>query len=177
MIITNNEEAIKLKCEDVKEDEVGELISLLDRELEESERLGRPGIGLAAPQLGIAKKIAIVRLSKYNGPDINLINCRISKYYDPFVFKEEGCLSFPGRIESTNRFQEVYVEDNLSDIKSFVVSGLPAVVCQHEIDHWNQKVFYEYKIKEVKQKIGPNSPCICGKPVKYKKCCGKNIKG
>jgi peptide deformylase len=182
MIITNNEDALRVKCEDVLVDEVGELISTLEKELDYSNRVGRAGIGLAAPQIGIAKNIAIVRLGEFN---FNLINAKIKQAYHPSIFKDEGCLSFPGRVENTTRFQEILVENNFSTFPSFIATGLLAVVCQHELDHLNSKLFMDYAcvpLTNKKQKVGPNDPCKCGKtdPVtgkikKFKKCCGVKL--
>lgn len=171
MIITNNEEALRVKCEAVLPEEVAPLIEQLERELEHSNKMGRPGIGLAAPQIGIAKNIAIVRLgNEYN---INLVNCRISKQYDKLIFRGEGCLSFPGRIENTMRFQESYIVDNLVYPHSFIATGLVAIVCQHELDHLNNVLLPDIAIPKANKKVGPNDPCICGKNIKYKKCCGR----
>lgn len=168
MIIKNNEEAIRLKCSDVTEDEVGTLIQTLENELRLSEESGNPGIGLAAPQLGIAKKIAIVRIGNLS---INLVNCEIERYYDPFIFTEEGCLSFPGRSESTNRFREIVVKNNMVYPYKFTATDLVAVCAQHEIEHFNNKLFFENAIKKRIQQ--PNERCLCGSNLKYKKCCGK----
>lgn len=171
MIITNNEELLRVKCVDVTLDEVGHLVDILEKELENSERLGIPGIGLAAPQIGIAKNIAIVRFRDNN---INLVNCKLEKGYDSAIFKEEGCLSFPGRVEDTIRFQEVYITENLVYPHSFVATGLSAVVCQHELDHLNGTLFVDRlvpKVVSAKTKVSPNDPCICGSGKKYKKCC------
>jgi peptide deformylase len=168
MIIKNNEHAIRLFCQDVLPDEVGTLIDTLEKELEWSNLSGATGIGLAAPQLGIAKKIAIVRIGNLK---INLVNCNIEKLYDPFIFQQEGCLSFPGRIENTNRFQEVYIKNNLVYPYNFTVTGLIAVCCQHEIEHYNNKLFFENKVKIKNQ--APNERCLCNSGLKYKKCCGK----
>jgi peptide deformylase len=168
MIIKNNEEAIRLNCSDVNIDEVGLLISTLEKELELSNLSGNQGIGLAAPQLGIAKKAAIVRIDKVK---INLINCNIDKFYDPFIFKQEGCLSFPGRVENTHRFQEIVIKDNLVYPYNFTATGLIAVCCQHEIEHYNNKLFFENKVKVKTQ--SPNERCLCNSGLKYKKCCGK----
>lgn len=179
MIITNNEEALRVKCEDVLPNEVADLVLALEKELDYSNRFGRPGIGLAAPQIGIAKNIAIVRLGDFN---FNLVNAKIVKSYNPSIFREEGCLSFPGRLETTTRFQEVVIENNYSDFPSFIATGLIAVVCQHELDHLDSKLFIDhiYSVNSVKKnKVGPNDPCKCGKidPItkkikKFKKCCG-----
>jgi peptide deformylase len=170
MIIVNNEEALRIKCEDVLLDEVGPLVEQLEKELEYSERMGRPGIGLAAPQIGIAKNIAIVRLS--NDYKVNLVNCKMKSQYDKAIFRGEGCLSFPGRIEDTMRYQEIHVVDNLIHPKSFIVSGLMAIVCQHELDHLNSILLPDIAIPRVKKKVGPNDACMCGSGKKYKKCCG-----
>ena len=177
MIITNNEEALRVKCEDVLPEEVGSLIETLESELNNANRLGKGGIGLAAPQIGIAKNIAIVRLGKSQGLDLNLINCKIEQGYDPARFLQEGCLSFPGRLEDTIRFQEVYITNNLEYPNTFVATGLLAVVCQHEIDHLNSTLFMDRQVPKIvpvvnKIKIRPNEPCNCGSGKKYKKCCG-----
>jgi peptide deformylase len=178
MIITFNEEALRVKCEDVLPEEVGPLIATLEAELAAANRLGKGGVGLAAPQIGIAKNIAIVRLGKTHGLDLDLVNCKLEKGYDPTLFREEGCLSFPGRVEDTTRFQEVYITNNLVYPHNFVASGFVAVVCQHELDHLNSTLFMDRKVAKPapvvnKKKVGPNDPCICGSGKKYKKCCNK----
>lgn len=175
MIIKNNENLLRIKCDDVQPAEAGELITILENELEHANKLGAGGIGLAAPQIGIAKKIAIVRMGNIN---FNLINCKINQFYDPAIFRQEGCLSFPGRVEDTTRFQEIYVTNNLIYPYSFIATGLTAVVCQHEIDHFNSSLFMDKIIPVIqnpikKLKVGPNDPCICNSGKKYKKCCNK----
>lgn len=176
MIITNNEDLLRVNCEDVLPEEVGSLIETLERELDRSARLGNPGIGLAAPQIGIAKKAAIVRIS--NKININLINAKIIKGYDPKMFSSEGCLSFPGRVENTIRFQEVHVENKLIYPNKFIATGLLSVVCQHEIDHISGSLFFDHlapKLEPIVKniKIKPNDKCLCGSNIKYKKCCGR----
>ena len=177
MIIINDEAALRVKCEDVLPEEVGSLIATLESELAYANRLGKGGIGLAAPQIGIAKNIAIIRLGS-GGLNTDLVNCKISHAYDPAPFMQEGCLSFPGRLEDTIRFQEVHITNT---INSFVATGFFAVVCQHEIDHLNSTLFTDHlapkpqKLEPIinKLKVGPNDPCICGSSKKYKKCCKK----
>ena len=175
MIITNNEAALRVVCEPVLPDEVGPLVQALEKELEYGNKIGRSGIGLAAPQIGIAKSIAIIRLPKLS---LNLVNAKIQSGFDPAVFEDEGCLSFPGRVENTIRFQEVYITNNLLEPYSFVASGLVAVVCQHELDHLNSTLFMDRRLPKpappVKvTKVGPNEPCPCGSGKKYKKCHGR----
>lgn len=175
MIITNNEAALRVMCEPVTLEEVGSLIETLEKELEYANRLGKNGIGLAAPQIGIAKDIAIVRLPKVN---FNLVNAKLIQGYDPAIFTDEGCLSFPGRMENTMRFQEVHITNNLVEPYSFVATGFIAVVCQHELDHLNSTLFMDRSVPKPvpvvkKIRVGPNEPCTCGSGKKYKKCCGR----
>lgn len=172
MIIKNDEKLLRLKCEDVLINEVGPLIEQLEKELNYSAMIGDPGIGLAAPQIGIAKNIAIVRFEEFN---INLINCKIENHYDPIKFKGEGCLSFPDLIADTMRYQELYVVDNLIYPHRFIVAGLPAIVVAHELDHLKGVLLPDIAIKEQpKVKLGANEPCYCGSKVKFKRCHGKN---
>jgi len=173
MIITNNEKTLRLECQDVTLDEYYDLKNTLENELKYANKLGKNGIGLAAPQIGIAKKMAIIRLPEIK---IDLVNAKIIKKYDEFTFKDEGCLSFPGRLEDTKRFKEVHISENLVDPYNFIATDFLAVVCQHELDHLNSTLFFDHKIPKLKPivnniKIGPNDPCYCGSNKKYKKCC------
>lgn len=172
MIITNNEDALRVKCESVSSDEVSNLILQLESELDRANRLGRGGIGLAAPQIGINKKIAIVRMGNNN--NIDLVNCTIDKGFDSSIFRHEGCLSFPGRVEDTIRFQEIYVTNNLVYPHTFIATGLTSVVVQHELDHVNSVLFMDRVSSKpsLKKRIKPNDPCMCLSGKKYKKCCG-----
>jgi len=175
MIITNNEEALRVKCEDVLPHEVGSLIETLEKELDYSNKIGRSGIGLAAPQIGIAKNIAIIRIN--NNLNFNLINAKLKQGYNPSIFKDEGCLSFPGRVENTIRYQEVLIENNFSNYASFIATGLVAVVCQHELDHLNSVIFTDRLANTLvkKVKLKPNDICNCGSGKKYKKCCSGKL--
>lgn len=170
MIITD-EKLLRLPCEDVKPEEVGELRDLLERELKRSAEQGRPGIGLALPQCGIYKRMAIVRIN--NDLRADLINCRIEKQYDPFVFHDEGCLSMPDKTVDTIRYNEIYVVDNLTFPNSFIATGLTAVCIAHEVDHYNQVLCVDRAANKSKPKVRPNDPCPCGSGAKAKKCCHK----
>lgn len=173
MIIVNNEAALRIPCTDVLPEEIGELRAKLESELDNSARLGRPGIGLAAIQIGIPKNMAIVRTERNR---IDLVNCQIVKSYDKAIFEQEGCLSFPGRVENTWRYQEIVVANNMIWPENFVATDLLAVVIQHELDHMNNILLPDLAIvpqKTSKVKVRPNDLCPCNSKRKYKKCCGK----
>ena len=181
MIIKNNQNKIRLKCEKVLEHEVKDLVEKLESALDQSSLDGYPGVGLAAPQIGIAKSISIVRHGKYV---INLVNPIIEKVYDKILFKNEGCLSFPEMSEDTIRYNEVHIKNDYSN--DFVASGFLAVICQHEIDHLNETLFFDKKLPAnfkrliSSGRIKPDDNCPCGslnphtkKQNKFKKCCGE----
>lgn len=139
MILTdeNKVRELGLTSSEVSSGEVNDLRSILEFELNESAKNGIPGIGLACPQIGIAKKMAIIRIPGKKLFYADLINPIIIEKYDLALFKGEGCLSFPNLIGNTYRFQEIKVINNFLDKKAFIATGLPAVCIQHEIDHLN----------------------------------------
>jgi peptide deformylase len=147
-LIITDESQLRIVCEPVLLEEVDELRLHLEKELEQSAQLGRPGIGLACPQIGIAKKMAIVRILTKGGIiSLDLVNCEIIKKFDKFLFTEEGCLSFPDRLEKTWRYNEIVVDNNLVNPRKFVTTGLLAVCIQHELDHLNQILLPDVAIK------------------------------
>jgi peptide deformylase len=165
MIVTD-EALLRLPCEDVAPEEVGPLREKLEQEFERSGAIGRPGVGLAAPQIGVAKKMAIVRAP---GHSVDLVNCFIENAYDLSVFEGEGCLSFPGRHERTKRYGEVHVVGNAVEPPGFVSRGFGAIVVQHELDHLVGRLLPDYALRA--PKVRPNDPCPCQSGKKYKRCC------
>ena len=141
MIITN-ETQLRVKCDDVLPNEAKGLIKQLEYELDLSDKNGFPGIGLAAPQIGIAKKAAIIRIN--NDLKINLINCKIAGKYDEFLFQGEGCLSFPNKFINTKRYREIWVTDNMFYPYSFIARDLMSVAIQHELDHLDGKLLIDF---------------------------------
>lgn len=114
------------------------------------------GVGLAANQAGIDKRMLVVDLSDGEGP-FYLINpviiekCGMAK-------GEEGCLSLPNTLVNISRAEEVEVTalDENGKFITIKASGLLARVLQHEIDHLNGKLIIDYlrlarKIELIKQ--------------------------
>jgi len=104
------------------------------------------GIGLAANQVGINKRIVVVDVSlreERKVLPIALINPQIVNYSKKKQVAEEGCLSFPGFFEKVVRSLSVEVEyyDINGKRQRIIAEGLLARVLQHEIDHINGIVF------------------------------------
>lgn len=134
MIITD-EKALRIKCEPVLLGEVDDLRSKLEQALVWSASRGKPGVGLACPQIGIGKQMCIIRPT--DSIKIDLVNASITKSYHQFEFDGEGCLSFPDKFEKTLRYREVLIENNLVWPHRFILTDFLAVIAQHEIDHLN----------------------------------------
>lgn len=166
MIVTD-EIKLRNECEDASIFEAQIIISKLDKELGFS---STKGIGLAANQIGINKKVCIIRTVEEK---LDLVNPVIIDKYDLSLFTNEGCLSFPDQWITTKRYNEVMVKDLLHPA-GVVCTGLMAVVVQHEVGHLYGETMYDYQIKVP---AGPNMPCWCGSKKKFKKChMGKEIK-
>ncbi len=109
-----------------------------------------PGIGLAAPQIGISKQIAVVDIG--NDEETK----RVAKLYaliNPviidkkgFIKYEEGCLSIPGVREFVERPSHIILTAQDQSGKKFELEaeGLLAVCIQHEIDHLNGTLFTDH---------------------------------
>lgn len=120
---------LKQKSEPV---ELGNLfIKSVIKELEESLDLDR-GIGLTAIQIGIPKRISIIRMPKLK---LDLINPILLEKYDRFRFQGEKCLSLPGLSIDTARYMDVVIKNG--DGRTLNFYGLEAVVISHELDHMN----------------------------------------
>ena len=104
------------------------------------------GIGLAATQINVHKRIIVVDITKEKKEPQVLINPEIKKIIDPEKRAySEGCLSVPGFYEELQRPSSVEVsyQDLEGKINTQVISGLLSVVIQHEIDHLDGKIMVD----------------------------------
>ncbi len=103
------------------------------------------GIGLAAPQVDISRRVIILDLQEKKGPSFPLINPVIREFSDEVEPYEEGCLSIPGIMRDVTRPVEVLVSgvDIEGNEIEFEAGGLLARVLQHEIDHINGMLFID----------------------------------
>jgi len=179
MIIT---EISKLQtlCEEVSSIEEGEEIGAqLLKELTET----KSGIGLAANQVGINKRVCVINVKE----PIVLINPKIIETSEETFVFPEGCLSFPNKHIRTTRFVEVTVEaDNHEGQLSFsaesedINDAFECACIQHEIDHLDGITMFDREIQKPEpfkregKKIGRNDKVLIAsgtesKTIKYKK--------
>ncbi len=94
------------------------------------------GIGLAAPQVNVSKRVVVI---KTKDQELVLINPQITYQSEEKILFTEGCLSVPGKELPIIRHQKVTVDylDRNNIKRSLKAKGLLAVICQHEIDHIN----------------------------------------
>ena len=150
------------KCSPVSIKEGEEIGVRLLHELRESEN----GIGLAANQIGINKRVCVVNVKE----PLVLINPKIvEKSKEKFVFAE-GCLSFPDSKLKTMRHQDIVVEaDNHEGRLSFsansqdINDAFECVCVQHEIDHLNGITMFDREFKSEPIINGVNAPKKIGR--------------
>jgi peptide deformylase len=117
-----------------------------------------PGIGLAATQVNVHKRVLVLDVSEDKSQPMVFVNPEIL-WREGECVGEEGCLSVPGIYETVKRSERVKVRALDADGKSFEVAadGLLAICLQHEIDHLDGKVFVEYlsqlKLSRIKAKL------------------------
>ena len=116
-----------------------------------------PGIGLAAIQIGIPKRIIIMDISrkKENKNPLHFVNPEIAWKADEDIIYEEGCLSVPNQFAEINRPKECHVKylDYFGQPQLLKAEGLLATCIQHEIDHLEGILFIDYLSKLKKTMI------------------------
>ena len=107
-----------------------------------------PGIGLAAPQIGVLKRIAVIDLAGENEtPEpIVLINPEITRFGEQIQVTEEGCLSIPELYYEVERPNDITVKYTDLDGKEVIreAEGKLAVCIQHELDHLDGVLYIDY---------------------------------
>lgn len=113
-----------------------------------------PGIGLAAPQVNIFKRVIVVDISEDASAPLALINPEIIELRGSEEM-DEGCLSVPGIYEPVERAQWIKIRalDREGNPFEMEANGLEAVCIQHEIDHLDGKLFVDYLSEMKRQRI------------------------
>jgi len=150
MIVKYPNKILRTKLDEVSDFSSPELKSVIKQMT--SDMIKYDGIGIAANQIGINKKILIINTE--NGPR-EFINAKIVKKSFIKSKSDEGCLSFPGINGCAKRHKTITVEYQTfsGEKKQICVSGLYSFVFQHEIDHTNGIIFTDrlYKFTEGKK--------------------------
>ncbi len=104
-----------------------------------------PGVGLAATQVNVHKRVIVMDVSEEKNTPLCLINPVLQEKSGQGE-SDEGCLSVPGIFEKVNRAEKIVVESLNQDGESCTLEaeGLLAVCIQHEIDHLDGKLFVDY---------------------------------
>jgi peptide deformylase len=110
-----------------------------------------PGIGLAATQVNVARRLLVIDVSERRNEPLVLINPELVSRAG-IEETEEGCLSVPGVYDKVTRAERIRVRALDRDGKQieFDADGLLAVCIQHEIDHLDGKLFVDY-LSELKR--------------------------
>ena len=104
-----------------------------------------PGIGLAATQVDVHKRVVVIDVSEEKSELRVFVNPVLS-HCDGSQVGEEGCLSVPGIYDKVERAEQVTVDylDLDGEARSLRADGLLAVCLQHEVDHLNGTVFVDH---------------------------------
>jgi peptide deformylase len=160
-IVQNGDPVLRQKAAPVEKQEFGsaELIALIDRMshvLEDEVDQYSVGVALAAPQIGVSKRIFVVRMDRTGGKRSDgtlksaeiaaLINPRITRTSHRRIPMDEGCLSVRRKYGFVPRFERATVEAYDVNGKKFTrgAGGLLAQIFQHEIDHLDGVLFIDH---------------------------------
>ena len=136
---------LKARAKPVSETDLARVRALVPRMLQTMYRA--PGIGLAAPQVGVGLRFAVVDLQPDDtrSPMI-LINPEVVNRSEELATREEGCLSLPGQYADVTRPARVVVRyaDLEGAKRQIEAEGLLAACLQHEIDHLDGILFVDH---------------------------------
>jgi peptide deformylase len=137
--------ALKARARPVTPEDAATLRDLIPRMF--AAMYAAPGIGLAAPQVGVGLRLAIVDLMPEEKPaPIVLINPEIVAASEELATREEGCLSLPGQYADVTRPARVRVRysDPEGARRELSAEGLLSACVQHEIDHLDGILFTDH---------------------------------
>lgn len=116
-----------------------------------------PGIGLAAVQIGVPKRLVVIDISKDDEEKkpLFLVNPEITWSSDEEADYEEGCLSIPEFFDMVTRPKEINLRylDRQGEAQEMHCNGVLATCVQHEIDHLNGVLFIDYISKLKRDRV------------------------
>ena len=134
---------------DIVDDEIRTLIDDMAETMYQA-----PGMGLAAPQIDVSKRVLVIDISEARNDLRVFVNPELLTQEGEQTM-EEGCLSVPGVYEEVTRAEKVTVRALGHDGKPFELEadGLLATCVQHEIDHLDGKLFVDYLSRLKQQRV------------------------
>lgn len=108
------------------------------------------GVGIAAPQVGVLRRmVAVQRFDKQGEPFEFFLNPEIVALMGEQKFGGEGCLSVPNQYGQVARSQQIVLRYRDTDFVEHTdtISGFTAVICQHEVDHLDGVLYIDKKLK------------------------------
>jgi peptide deformylase len=153
---------------------------IISQDEKENEKYGlRPGVGLAAPQVGISKQYSAILIPNDDVTDEEGGSDETTYFfkgtiYNPVITRQsvkhgalsvgEGCLSvdedIPGYVPRANRITVKYQNEN-GDFQELKLEGYPAIVFQHEIDHLHGTLYYDH-INKAEPWVEPENTTFIG---------------
>ena len=142
-ILTDNHPTLRQKSSSITS--ITPELKKLAQNMIETMNYGKRGVGLAAPQVGINKRLIVckIRLPKGGYEDVAMINPQIFTKSESCEIGEEGCLSVPNLFGPVKRASEITLQYQSLDKKMVLkrYTGMNARVIQHEIDHLDGILF------------------------------------
>ncbi len=152
-IIKAPDPSLKKVCAPVEQVD-DDIRSLMDDMLETM--YAAPGVGLAAPQVGVHKRVIVVDAAGADEPraPVQMADPELVEVSEEEVMNEEGCLSFPDQFAEIMRPARIRVRylDHENEIRELDADGMRAVCIQHEMDHLDGVLFVDY-LSALKRKI------------------------
>ena len=149
---------LKQKCVAVKKEEFNAELKQLLEDMQVTMYL-EAGVGLAAPQVGISRRIVVIDVERDEngakpGNPLQMVNPEIVWRSDEIVCGQEGCLSVPGQHADVERYAEVKVAYYTPEGEKIelLADGLLAIAVQHELDHLDG-ILYIDRISRLKRQM------------------------
>ena len=158
-ILTEPDPLLRKKCEPLEkvDKDLKKLMNDMLETMYEAE-----GIGLAATQVDVHKRLLLIDVSENRDSPQVFINPEIEILEDELSEYDEGCLSVPGFYETVSRPRMVKItaQDSKGEKFEQVAEGIFATCIQHEIDHLDGKLFVDYlsilKRQRIRSKLEKN---------------------
>ncbi|NDK19724.1 peptide deformylase [Candidatus Gracilibacteria bacterium] len=157
-------EILRTKSEKVTSAEMRKYIRLGEDMVGYIKNPDNGGVGLAAPQIGINKRVIAVSLihdrdekEDENYRTIAMINPEITDHTEEMEYDNEGCLSIPGEHGDVDRWKRIkvsYIDSSLRP-QSILLSGFAARIVQHEVDHLDGVLFTD-RVKKIEKASAKN---------------------